>query len=91
MKHFKNNIKKLQHYFCTTFFNVSSRMQYDRENTRGHRKKVLLLKVGEKTITRGELDTYFTNALRFTGELSMLEEQYGKDFLNNSEIKDQLS
>ena len=53
MKHFKNNIKKITALFLHYFFNVSSRMQYDRENTRGH-KKSPIAKVGEKTITREE-------------------------------------
>ncbi|WP_438335117.1 peptidylprolyl isomerase [Clostridium cochlearium] len=91
MKHFKNNIKKITALFFALLFSMSVVGCNMIEKTPEAIKKSPIAKVGEKTITRGELDTYFTNALRFTGELSMLEEQYGKDFLNNSEIKDQLS
>lgn len=86
MKYFKNNTKKITILFFTLLFSMSIVGCNMIEKTPEAIKKSPVAKVGEKTITRGELDTYPVLA----EQLTQLKQQSGEDLSKNAEIKDQL-
>ncbi|WP_052747152.1 peptidylprolyl isomerase [Clostridium tetani] len=86
MKHLKNNTKKFTALLFALLFSMSIAGCNMIEKTPEAIEKSPVAKVGKKTITRGELDTYPILA----EQLTKLKEQFGGDLSKNAEIKDQL-
>lgn len=86
MKHLKNNTKKFTALLFALLFSMSIVGCNMVEKTPEAIQKSPVAKVGEKTITRGELDTYPILA----EQLTKLKEQSGEDLSKNEEIKEQL-
>ncbi|AVP55944.1 peptidylprolyl isomerase [Clostridium tetani] len=86
VKHLKNNTKKFTALLFALLFSMSIAGCNMIEKTPEAIEKSPVAKVGKKTITRGELDTYPILA----EQLTKLKEQFGGDLSKNAEIKDQL-
>lgn len=86
MKYLKNNTKKFTVLLFALLFSMSIVGCSMVEKTPEAIQKSPVAKVGEKTITRGELDTYPILA----EQLTKLKEQAGEDLSKNEEIKEQL-